>query len=224
MDAVDHLIALLDALDVAHEDMEEDDHDGDPLLMYGELDNSDAEAMLGAPEQHPSAYCVSGYRRTPEGRQTHWSDGRCGDGANDGEAEPGYDLPEGDDERDGGDGGRNDNDSEPSLGSTMAINQERWAAGDANDNELVNEGGCDNPDAQLRYGSWGAHPGENPVREVLLASVGPSNRETARDALRHVEAICARKSAVRPRRDPDEMVPVDVESIFGNLRVMTFAG
>ncbi len=224
MDAVDHLIALLDALDVDHEDME-DGHDA-------ELDY-EGEATLGAPEQHhnQAKWCqganetdgeaelsLGAPEREAYASQASWAAGsRCLE-RDEGESEPGYDLPEGDDERDGGDGGRDDNESEPSLGATAAINQERWAAGDANDNELVNEDGCDNPDAQPCNGALGARPGENPAREVVSVGIVASNRETARDALRRVEAIRRRKHGrASVARDPDEIEP-------GNLRLVSIAG
>jgi len=106
-DALDTAIATLDALDAPGADLEDDGDDepwlgwidGKPVLSDSHDDREaedDDEPILGAPERHPACDpWTSG--RNSTGRQTHWSDGR-NDSANDGEAEAGYDLPEGDDE------------------------------------------------------------------------------------------------------------------------------
>ncbi len=137
-DALDTAIATLDALDVAGVDLEDDGTaepwlgwiDGKPVLSDSHDDREaedDDEPILGAPERHPACDpWTSG--RDSTGRQTHWSDG-CNGSANDGEAEAGYDLPEGDDERCGSD----DVDKEPWLGAPenhdRAPDQEHWAEG-----------------------------------------------------------------------------------------------
>lgn len=107
-DAIDRAIEALDALDGPSEDLEEDDprEDDDP----GE-DDGTAEHTLGAPERHPYSWCSTAdwfrpadgrrlvrYRSSPECSQVRWAQGLRQDG--EGEGEPGYDLPEGDDERD----------------------------------------------------------------------------------------------------------------------------
>ena len=219
-DAVDHLIALLDALDGDHKDMEEDDfHEegsDDELslgwrchasefqysLGVGQQEDElvgDDEPMLGAPERHPSAYCIAGCQRTLEGSQTHWSAGRCGDGANDGESEPGYDLPEGDDELCGSD----DVDYEPILAAPEnhdeAPDQERWAQG--------YNGGAE-PEAD----------GIDDCQAYLSMQQFAANAAAARDALRRVEAIRRRKHwRATVARDPDEIEP-------SNLRLVPLMG
>ena len=105
-DALDTAIATLDALDAAGMDLEPSLGwiDGKPSLSDSHDDREaedDDEPMLGAPERHP-AWDPWSSGRNSTGRQTHWSDGRNGS-ANDGEAEAGYDLAEGDDERCGSD-------------------------------------------------------------------------------------------------------------------------
>ncbi len=81
----------------------------------------DGEHTLGSPERHPFAFTMTaahfepadgqGVRRYPrDGSQAAWAQGARRDG--EGEAEPGFDLPEGDDER----CASGDVDGEPSLG------------------------------------------------------------------------------------------------------------
>lgn len=107
-DALDLVVSHLDALDAPHEDLEDDgtSEDDDPAE-----DDGSGEPILGAPEEHPFVPRFSHFYRCRDGRQTTWGQGR-NDSLNDGETEPGYDLPEGDDERCGSD----DVDAESALG------------------------------------------------------------------------------------------------------------
>ena len=216
---LDRLIALLDTLD-GDVDLEETADaepslgwiDGKPQLSDGshedrEADTADDEPTLGAPERSPwvtSMTCpyhepADGSRpyRTRDGRQTHWSAGRNGDGANDGESEPGYDLPEGDDERDAA----GDVDDEPVLAAPEnhdeAPNQERWAQGSDSGDRERDDDDC---------------PAYLSMQQLAV------NEAAARDALRQVGAIWRRKDG-RPAvgRDPDELE-------LGNLRLLTLAG
>ncbi len=122
--AIDAVISALDDLDAPGEDLEDDERE----------DVGDDEHTLGAPERHPFVFTMTaGHFRTADGReprryrrdesQAVWAQGARQDG--EGEAEPGYDLPEGDDERCASD----DVDGEPSLGSLDHLDQTAWADG-----------------------------------------------------------------------------------------------
>lgn len=103
MDAVDHAIALLDALDALNLDLEAVDEDGDPLEISGEgdpledaEDDGTAEPTLGAPENHPFRFHFDmddGYhrsrRRAHLGDQTNWARGRSEDGEGEGDKRSG---------------------------------------------------------------------------------------------------------------------------------------
>ena len=132
--AVDAVISALDDLDASGEDLEDDERE----------DAGDDEHTLGAPERHPFVFTMTaGCFRAADGRQlrrhrrdesqTKWAQGARQDG--EGEAEPGYDLAEGDDERCASD----DVDAEPSLGSLDHLDQTAWAdsgEGGGSDREL----------------------------------------------------------------------------------------
>ena len=138
-DAIDHLIALLDALDAADGEREVVDEDGDPLEIFGEgdpledaEDDGTAEPILGAPEKHPHTFSMTDWDFAPadgastrrinrDGSQARWAQGKA-EALNDGEAEPGYDMPEGDDERDG-DGSHYGEADEFSLGWNETVSQ-----------------------------------------------------------------------------------------------------
>ncbi len=69
-DAVDHLIALMDALEADTEDMETVNEDGDPLDI-GEADDADREPSLGAPENHPAQWHIDMADRYHTGLRHH---------------------------------------------------------------------------------------------------------------------------------------------------------
>lgn len=108
-DALDLVVAHLDAIDAPTDDLEDDGtaEDDDPSE-----DDGTPEPILGAPEEHPFVPMFHHYYRAKgDGGQLCWGRGR-NDALNDGEAEPGYDLAEGDDERCGSD----DVDADSSIG------------------------------------------------------------------------------------------------------------
>ncbi len=203
-DALDTAIATLDALDAPSVDREDEGEaepslgwiDGKPVLSDShddrEHDAADWEPMLGAPERHPAGGpWASGRNYT--GRQTHWSCGYNGS-ANDGEAEAGYDLPEGDDER----CGSGDVDLEPSLGAPenhdQAPDQEHWAQG----------GGFYSSDAEIGED-------ESQTDKDLPFDVRQANEAAAREAGRQAEAMRRKKDhRTTGARDPEEVQ-------FGNL-------
>jgi len=203
---VDHAIATLDALDAPGADLEDDGTaepclgwiDGKPVPSDSHDDREaedDDEPILGAPERHP-AWDPWSSGRNSTGRQTHWSDGR-NDPANDGEAEAGYDLPEGDDER----CGSSDVDLEPWLGAPenhdRAPDQEHWAP----------SGGFYFFDAEI--GEDESQTDKGPPLDVRQA-----NEAAAREAGRQAEAMRRRKNnRTTGERQPDEM-------LFGNLRMI----
>ena len=144
MDAVDHLIALLDALDAATEDCEPDD-DADPLEVFGvgdpledAEDDGTAEPSLGAPEHHPDlpppGYAASWgpyVDRSIDARQIRWAAGSTSDReVEDENDEDGHDREDGDDREP-------DVDDEPSLGASnptfgylgASVSQVAWALG-----------------------------------------------------------------------------------------------
>jgi len=199
-DAVDTAIATLDALDAPGVDLEPSLGwiDGKPSLSDSHDDREaedDDEPMLGAPERHP-AWDPWSSGRNSTGRQTHWSDGRNGS-ANDGEAEAGYDLPEGDDER----CGSSDVDLEPWLGAPenhdRAPDQEHWAEGGyfhCSDVEIGEE--------------------ESQTDKGLPFDARQANEAAAREAGRQAEAMRRRKDRrTTGVRDPDEVQ-------LGNLRMI----
>jgi hypothetical protein len=204
--ALDTAIATLDALDAPGMDLEDDGTaepwlgwvDGRPVVSDSHDDREaedDDEPILGAPERHPSCNPWSS-RRDNTGRQTHWSDGRNGS-ANDGEAEAGYDLPEGDDERCGSD----DVDKEPWLGAPenhdRAPDQEHWA-----------ESGYSHC-SDVEIGE-----DESQTDKGLPFDARQANETTAREAGRQAEAMRRRKDRrAAPARDLDEVQ-------FGNLRMI----
>jgi hypothetical protein len=204
-DALDTAIATLDAMDAPGADLEEDGTaepslgwiDGKPVLSDSHDDREaedDDEPILGAPERHPSCNPWSSGRDNT-GRQTHWSDGR-NDSANDGEAEAGYDLPEGDDERCGSD----DVDKEPWLGAPenhdRAPDQEHWA-----------ESGYSHC-SDVEIGE-----DESQTDKGLPLDARQANETVAREAGRQAEAMRRRKDRrAAPARDLDEVQ-------FGNLRM-----
>lgn len=80
MDAVDHLIALLDALDAETEDREPDVDGGEADDADAEEDDpgeddGTAEPSLGALERHPSTPSFSHHFRSEDGRQLAWAAG-----------------------------------------------------------------------------------------------------------------------------------------------------
>ncbi len=205
-DALDTAIATLDAMDSAGMDREDDGTaepwlgwiDGKPVLSDSHDDREaedDDEPILGAPERHPACDpWTSG--RNSTGRQTHWSDGR-NDSANDGEAEAGYDLPEGDDER----CGSGDVDLEAWLGAPenhdMAPDQEHWAQGG--------------------YSNWSdveIGEDESQTDKGLPFNAQQANEAAAREAGRQAEAMRRRKDRrTTGARDQEEVQ-------FGNLRLI----
>jgi len=206
-EAVDHAIVILDALDAPDVDLEDEGEaepwlgwiDGKPVLSDShddrEHDAADWEPILGAPERHP-AWDPWSSGRNSTGRQTHWSDGRNGS-ANDGEAEAGYDLPEGDDER----CGSSDVDLEPSLGAPenhdQAPDQEHWAPG----------GGFYFFDAEIGED-------ESQTDKSLPFDARQANEAAALEAGRQAEAMRRRKDRrTTGVRDPDEVQ-------LGNLRMI----
>ena len=205
-DALDHAIGTLDALDAAGVDLEDDGTaepwlgwiDGKPVLSDSHDDREaedDDEPILGAPERHP-AWDPRSSGRNCTGRQTHWSAGRNGS-ANDGEAEAGYDLPEGDDER----CGSSDVDLEPWLGAPenhdQAPDQEHWAPG----------GGFYFFDAEIGED-------ESQTDKSLPFDVRQANEAAAQEAGRQAEAMRRRKDRrTTGVRDPDEVQ-------LGNLRMI----
>jgi len=204
-DALDTAIATLDAMDAPGADLEEDGTaepslgwiDGKPVLSDSHDDREaedDDEPILGAPERHPSCNPWSSGRDNT-GRQTHWSDGR-NDSANDGEAEAGYDLPEGDDERCGSD----DVDKEPWLGAPE--NHDR-----APDQEHCAESGYSHC-SDVEIGE-----DESQTDKGLPLDARQANETAAREAGRQAEAMRRRKDRrAAPARDLDEVQ-------FGNLRM-----
>ncbi len=204
--AIDHAIATLDAFDAPGADLEEDGTaepslgwiDGKPILSDSHDDREaedDDEPILGAPERHP-AWDPWSSGRSNAGSQTRWSCGR-NDSANDGEAEAGYDLPEGDDER----CGSGDVDLEPSLGAPenhdQAPDQEHWAQG----------GGFYSSDAEIGED-------ESQTDKGLPFDVRQANEAAAREAGRQAEAMRRRKDRrATPAGDPEEVQ-------FGNLRLI----
>ncbi len=208
--AIAHGIALLDALDAAGEDLEDggDDEpslgwiDGRPVLSDSHDDReaeADDEPMLGAPERSPYVESLGSpfYEPAAGGRlyrhngdsQKSWAAGR-NDAMNDGEAEPGYDLPEGDDERDGGSSGEPDNDGEAWLGAPenhdVDPDQEHWSQGEAG------ERGEDEPDRV----------------QFLPFADREANAAAARDARVSAEAIRCRLRPGPTRPSRDELSPV----------------
>ncbi len=201
-DALDTAIATLDALDAPGADLEDDGTaepwlgwiDGKPVSSDSHDDREaedDDEPILGAPERHPSCNPWSSGRDNT-GRQTHWSDGRNGS-ANDGEAEAGYDLPEGDDERCGSD----DVDKEPWLGAPenhdRAPDQEHWA-----------ESGYSHC-SDVEIGE-----DESQTDKGLPFDVRQANEAAAREAGRQAMAMRRRK----------DLVTEENEVQFGNLRMI----
>ncbi len=201
-DALDTAIATLDAMDAAGVDLEDDGTaepwlgwiDGKPTMSDSHDDREaedDDEPILGAPERHPACNPWSSGRDST-GRQTHWSDGRNGS-ANDGEAEAGYDLPEGDDER----CGSGDVDKEPSLGAPenhdQAPDQEHWA-----------QGGYSN------YSDVEIGEDESQTDKGLPFDVRQANEAAAREAGRQAEAMRRKK----------DIVTDENEVQFGNLRLI----
>ncbi len=201
-DALDTAIATLDALDAAGVDLEDEGEaepslgwiDGKPVLSDSHDDREaevDDEPILGAPERHPSCNPWSSGRDST-GRQTHWSDG-CNGSANDGEAEAGYDLPEGDDERCGSD----DVDKEPWLGAPenhdRAPDQEHWAP----------SGGFSFINAEIGED-------ESQTDKGLPFDARQANEAAAREAGREAEAMRRRK----------DLVTEEDEVQFGNLRLI----
>ncbi len=205
-DALDTAIATLDALDAPGVDLEDEGEaepwlgwiDGKPVLSDSHDDREaedDDEPILGAPERHPACDpWTSG--RNSMGRQTHWSDGRK-DSANDGEAEAGYDLPEGDDER----CGSGDVDKEPWLGAPenhdRAPDQEHWA-----------ESGYSHC-SDVEIGE-----DESQTDKDLPFDARQANETAAREAGRQAEAMRRRKD----RRTTGARNPEEVQ--FGNLRLI----
>ncbi len=217
-DALDTAIATLDAMDAPGMDREDDGTaepwlgwiDGKPVLSDShddrEHDAADWEPMLGAPERHPAGGPWSSGRDSTD-RQTHWSDGR-NDPANDGEAEAGYDLPEGDDER----CGSGDVDLEPSLGAPenhdQAPDQEHWAQGG--------------------YSNWSdveIGEDESPTDKGLPFDARQANETAAREAGRQAEAMRRRKDhRTTGARDPEEVQLGNLRMVGGGIvRVMGVA-
>ncbi len=163
---VERLIDILDAADAASEDLEDGhdaelDFEGEATLGAPEQHHNQSkwgrtqvdgdgelELSLGAPERHPNPMRTFGDRWTARGganAQTDWSAGSRSIERDEGEAEPGYDLPEGDEEWDG-----EGEDAEPSLGAANNHhNQTDWAQGSVSDAELVNEEGIARQSAGL---------------------------------------------------------------------------
>ncbi len=207
-DALDTAIGTLDALDAAGLDLEDDGTaepslgwiDGKPQLSNGchddrEHDTADWEPILDAPERHPACNPWSSGRDST-GRQTHWSDGRNGS-ANDGEAEAGYDLPEGDDER----CASSDVDKEPWLGAPenhdRAPDQEHWA-----------ESGYSHC-SDVEIGE-----DESQTDKGQPFDARQANETAVREAGRQAEAMRRRKDRrTTGARDPEEVQ-------FGNLRLI----
>jgi len=135
-DAVDHLIALMDALDAATEDMEpEAGYDlpegDDERCASSEVDD---EPTLGAPEQHPSCYQFALCDTTSS--QEHWADGSTRHDEAEVVNEDGTDLDAGE---------LDEADLEPSLGAPevafgrhepFRVDQTHWAGGGLSDLEL----------------------------------------------------------------------------------------
>ncbi|WP_237479269.1 hypothetical protein [Lichenibacterium dinghuense] len=212
LDALDAAIAALDALD-ADPDLEEEPDDeagGDDELSLGwreavrQLDlghgSDDGEHTLGAPERSPYAppmgasfYKPANGRRLQRcfvGRvwnQTAWAAGANLDG--EGEPEPGYDLPEGDDEKCGSEhDGCEPEEQEHSLGAPAGDGDQRhWAQGHENDREADP---CDGSGLYLTAEQYRA----------------------ARDRRPEMRALASRARAMRGeqgmRRDPDAVTPI----------------
>jgi len=201
-DALDTAIATLDALDTAGVDIEDEGEaepslgwiDGKPVSSDSHDDREaedDDEPILGAPERHP-AWDPWSSGRSNAGSQTRWSCGSNGS-ANDGEAEAGYDLPEGDDER----CGSGDVDLEPSLGAPenhdRAPDQEHWAQGG--------------------YSNWSdveIGEDESQTDKELPFDARQANEAAAREAGRQAKAMRRRK----------DLVTDENEVQFGNLRMI----
>ncbi len=201
-DALDTAIATLDALDAPGMDREDDGTaepslgwiDSKPVLSDSHDDREaedDNEPMLGAPERHPQSG-PWGPQRDSSGSQIDWADGSNGF-ANDGEAEAGYDLPEGDDER----CGSGDVDLESFLGAPenhdQAPDQEHWAQGG--------------------YSNWSdveIGEDESQTDKGLSFDARQANEAVAREAGRQAMAIRRRK----------DLVTEENEVQFGNLRLI----
>ncbi len=144
-DALDHAIVILDALDAAGVDLEDDGTaepsmgwiDGKPTLSDSHDDREaedDDEPILGAPERHPSCYQFALCDTTSS--QEHWADGSARYDEAEAVNEDGTDLDAGE---------LDEADLEPSLGAPevafgrhepFRVDQTHWAGGSLSDLEL----------------------------------------------------------------------------------------
>ncbi len=210
LDAMDAAIGALDALDgdADIEDGHDDEFTGDDELSLGwregvaQLDlglgNDDGEPTLGAPERSPYAPPMSASFYKPANgqrlqrcfvtrawNQVEWSAGANVDG--EGDSEPGYDLPEGDDELCGSEhDGCEPEEGEDSLGSAIGDGDQRhWAQGLPGERE--------------------ADPVDGPGLALTV-----EQRRAARDRWPVLHDLARRARAMRQRqaRDPDTVTPI----------------
>ncbi len=193
-DAIDTVIAALDEVDTSAEDLEDVGDDEGTLGWHETVSqlrlgppSDDGEHTLGAPERHPFVFTMTAaHFRAADGReprryrrdesQAVWAQGAHQDG--EGEAEPGYDLAEGDDER----CASGDVDGEPSLGSVDHLDQTAWADG--------GEGG--GSDREL-----------DPLDDIKSGGPGPGPHVSKADLF----ALTQRAKAIRRRICPMTVKP-----------------